>query len=56
MKNKQPAEKTERNKLLVEYYLKHASNISMADVGKMFGISRQRVSRILQRARQKKDV
>ena len=49
-KQVQPHEKKDRNRLLIEYYNTHRDEVSLTQIGKMFGISRQRVHRILKRA------
>ena len=56
MKNQQPHEKKDRNTLLFEYYSNHHEKMSLAQIGKVFGISRQRVSQLIQRiAKQAKE-
>lgn len=40
--------KTERNRLILELYLRNP-DMSMAEIGEMFRISRQRVAQIIKR-------
>ena len=45
--------KTARNKQLYEYYLQHKDDMSVRDIGKIFGVSGARVCQIVKDMRNK---